>query len=148
MNEEKSPTTEVVETPEVQPISPAQFLAGLPGAPSAAQLDSWKAQVPNNRIRLFAPDMKRVYVLRGINGMEMANIQKAVPANAEDKDREVQLIACERAILWTNATPNHKMTVQELRTAAAGLPVSLFSIIVELSDFMDPERIAMLSGDL
>lgn len=133
---------------EQKPKTPAQLLASIPGAPSAAQLDSWKAAVPNHRIRLFTPDLKRVYIIRGLSGLEVSVIQKSIPQNTTERDIDFQLGACEKAVLWTNTTSSHTLSAMELKAGTAGLPASLFEIVSELSDYFPPEQIAMLSGDL
>ena len=150
MSDEKKPD-EVLEpkAPKPQaPQTPQQLLASIQGAPAPAQIDAWKAEVPNHRIRLFAPDLKRVYVIRGISGLEVAQIQKSIPMNSEERDIDFQLIACEKAVLWTNASYTHKLTAAELKAGTAGLPGSIFEIVSDLSDYFPPDRIALMSGDL
>jgi len=60
---------------------PYEFLATLPEAPTRQMVDSWKAQAPNHRIRIFAPDGKRVFIVRAIGGYELQKLQAALPQN-------------------------------------------------------------------
>lgn len=146
--EDKSNETTATQPEEPKVLTPAQLLASIPGAPTAAQIDVWKNEVPNHRIKLFSPDFKRVYIVRGVSGLEVSAAQKSIPVNATDREVDFQLAICATAILWTNATVNHKMTVVELRAGSAGLPSSIFELVSELSDYVKPEYLAMVSGDL
>ena len=138
-----------VEEPKAQkPITPAEFLASIPGAPSPQQIETWKREVPSHRVKLFAPDKDRAFIVRGISGLEMASIQKTIPANATDPDGEVQRAAVEKAVLWTNTTASGKLTRTELLAGSAGLPLAIFTVIAELSDYLAPEYIEQVSGEL
>lgn len=147
--------TETNETPVVvdkkTELSGAEFLATLVGAPSAEQVEAWKQQAPNNRIELFTPDGKRAYIVRGITGTELAQIQKQVQGMAtpsSDPDLEVQIAAVVRSTLWTNVGSGGHLTDVILRTGAAGLPSTLFAKVTKLSDFFDPQQIEFLSAEL
>jgi hypothetical protein len=150
MSEKETPTVgaESAVAEGRQPQTPQQLLASMAGAPTPNQVESWKAQAPGNHVRLFTPDMKRIYILRGLSGLELATLNKSIPQNAEDPDREQQILGSERALLWTNTSAATRLTAAELRAGTAGLPTTLFSVVMELSDFFAPEHIAMLSGDL
>lgn len=145
MSEQEAPAV------DKKPITPAEFLANLPGAPTAEQMTAWKAQAPNNRIRLFTPDGGRAYVLRGINGLELSQIQKQIEAMATptaNPELEVQIASVVKACLWTNAGREGRLDDVTLRSGAAGLPQSLFQIVSDLSDFFDPQRLDFMSADL
>jgi hypothetical protein len=146
MTESLTPTEEQ-KTKETL-LTPAEFLATVPGAPTPQQLDGWKANVPNHRLKLFAPEKGRVFIIRGITGLEMTAIRRAVPDNARDPDDEVQCAAVEKAVLWTNTTASNRITRAELVSGSAGLPFAIFTVIAELSDYYAPDFIASVSGDL
>jgi hypothetical protein len=153
-------TTEATETTNVQEatatatktvLTPQEFLASLVGAPTADQVATWKQQAPNNRIEILSPDGKRAYIVRGLTGLELTQIQKQIQqmaTPATDPDLEIQIASVVRATLWTNAGQNGKLTDVILRTGTAGLPSTLFAKVTKLSDFMDPQQIEMLSAEL
>lgn len=145
--------TEVVQEAPVNKgvQTPQEFLATLPGAPSADQVATWKQQAPNNRVELFTPDGKRAFILRGLTGLELTQIQKQIQSMAtpsSDPDLEMQIASVVKATVWTNVGQNGKLTDIVLRTGSAGLPSTLFAIVTKLSDFMDPQRIDSLSAEL
>lgn len=143
---EATPATETSKTT----MTPQEFLASLPGAPTEEQRAAWKQQAPNNRIELFSPDGKRAYILRGLTGLELTQIQKQVQQiqGVSDIDLEMSISAVTKATLWTNAGLNGKLSDVSLRTGSAGLPSTLFAIVTKLSDFMDPQKIEMMSAEL
>ena len=152
-------TEDVVATPE-QPepkpvdksnMDPHEFLASLPGAPTKDMIAAWKQQAPNNRLEVFTPDGKRAYIVRGLTGLELTTSQKQIQSMATpvaDPELEMQLHAVVKAVVWTNAGQNGKLTDVGLRTGAAGLPATLFTKVTKLSDFMDPQQIEFLSAEL
>lgn len=144
--------TPVLETPVASKttITPQEFLAGLVGSPTADQIATWKQQAPNNRLEVFSPDGKRAFILRGLTGLELTQIQKQIQQiqGASDPDLEMQVASVVKATVWTNAGQNGKLTDVILRTGSAGLPSTLFTKVTKLSDFMDPQQIEMLSAEL
>ncbi|MGC1582142.1 MAG: hypothetical protein WA766_11695 [Candidatus Acidiferrales bacterium] len=131
-------------------MTPQEFLATLPGAPSADQIATWKSQAPNNRLDVLSPDGKRAFILRGLTGLELTQIQKQVQQiqGCTDPDLEMQIAAVVKATVWTNVGQSGKLTDIILRTGTAGLPSALFTKISKLSDFMDPQTIEYLSAEL
>lgn len=137
---------------------PYQFLSEFPNAPSKAMIDSWKQQAPNGRVRLFTPDAKRVYLVRGVGGLELDKLQGQIPTNlganlpAEQQqakvERELQLLVAAQCCVWTSVSGNGKLDAELLRIGSAGLPATLFNLISYLSDFVDPEAFNVLSIDL
>src|SRR5665213_2117967 len=149
------PINTVPETPAAEPTSkanmtPQEFLASLPGAPTADQVTTWKQQAPNNRLEVFTPDVKRAFIIRGLTGLELTQIQKLVQqiAGVTDPDLETQIAAVVKAVVWTNVGQSGRLTDVTLRTGTAGLPSTLFAKVTKLSDFMDPQQIEMLSAEL
>src|SRR5271170_7949725 len=132
-------------------MTPQEFLASLPGDPTADQVAGWKAQAPNQRIEIFSPEGKRAFIVRGLTGLEFTQIQKQIQQMATataDPDLEMQIAAVVKATVWTNVGQNGKLTDVTLRTGSAGLPSTLFAKVTKLSDFMDPQQIEMLSAEL
>jgi hypothetical protein len=143
------------ELPVTEPVNkanmtPQEFLASLPGAPTADQISGWKLQAPNNRLEVFTPDGKRAFIIRGLTGLELTQIQKMVQqiAGVTDADLEVQIASVVKAVVWTNVGQSGRLTDVILRTGTAGLPSTLFAKVTKLSDFMDPQQIEMLSAEL
>jgi hypothetical protein len=127
--------------------TPFEFLTSLPGAPTHARLEELKQQVPGGRLRVFSPDGKRAFLLRGFSGLEMERVQKQV-ANLADPEASYIRNIVANCVVWTNIVPEAKIDATLLQTAGAGLPQTLFTIISNLSDYFDPEMIDVLSGDV
>jgi hypothetical protein len=120
-----------------------------PGFPSNERIAAWKVQVPGNRIKMFCPDGKRVYFLRGLSGIEFATVNKQVAAsNFENPELEVALIASAKCTLWTNTSANGTLDEAVLRSGAAGLPSALFDVVQNLSDFYSPQQLFHFSMEL
>jgi hypothetical protein len=130
--------------------TPLEHLAGIAGAPSADRINEWKEIVPGGRVSLFAlpPDGKIVFVVRGLSGFEMLQIQKSIPQNADNPQIELEIAAVAKAILWTNLTPTGAVDDLVLKKGPAGLGQTLFMKVSELSCFLNPEAVEALSGDL
>jgi hypothetical protein len=138
---------------------PYEYLATVTGAPSKIQLEAWKAQTPNNRLRVFTPDAgKRVFIVRAIGAMELQRLQASLPQNlgaglppeqqAAKIEFELQLAVASHCVMWTNASGDGKLNPDLLRAGSAGLPGTLFQLISWLSDFMDPAAFDVLSIEI
>jgi hypothetical protein len=141
----------VVAEPPSNQLTPAEFLASLPGSPTAEQIEAWKQQAPNNHIELVTPDGKRAFILRGITGLELSQIQSNLEKMATpttNPELEVQIASVVKACLWTNVGPSGRLTDVLLRTGTAGLPQTLFVVVSRLSDFFDPQQIELHSAEL
>jgi len=131
-----------------EPFDPMQVLAQYADAPSKLTIDNWKAQVPNGVIRVFPAPGKRLFFLRGITGLEMRKFQEKVPAGTPNPEIEFQALALEAACLWTNVTPERKLTGDFLRTTTAGLPFTLWALVEAISDFFPPQQLYDMTFDL
>lgn len=134
---------ELAKVPELSPLE--KLLATIPNAPSPEKIAVWKSEVPGNRLKVFSPDGKRIFYLRGVGGLELSKIQESIPANASNPDREVMFGVVSRAVKWTNIPNFDEMT---LRNGPAGLPDSLFALIQNLSDFYEPVQLFNFSMEL
>lgn len=134
-----------------QARDPYEFLSKFSNAPTKSQIEAWKSQAPGGRIRMKASsDLKRVYLMRAIGGTELAQLQTRLPQNIapERLPQELQIaIAC-HCCLWTNASPDGKLTDLVMRASGSGLSVTLHEVVSVLSDYEDPETIERLSADL
>lgn len=129
-----------------KPKSPLEQLKeSTSNFPSDAKIQSWKAQAPGGRVKIFSPDGSRVFILRGFSGLELSTWQTRVMKNATDPDREVQLMAVAACTLFCSFG---SLDEETLRTGPAGLPESLFSLIQNLSDFYDPVSLFNYSMEL
>ena len=115
------------------------------GYPSEAKLSAWKAQAPGGRLKIFCPDGGRVFILRGLSGLELAGIHAAVPKNSSNPDADVQIASVARCTLFCSGG---ELSEEALRTGPAGLPESLFAIVQNLSDFYDPVQLFNCSMEL
>jgi hypothetical protein len=136
-------------TEQPKPKTPMEFLAEIPGAPTANEVDAWRMSVPGGKMRVFTPDSgKRVFVLRALSGLEMEAISKSIPQNASNAELEMQIHCCVKAILWTNVTRDGQVDEMFFRKSPAGLASSMFGLVSRLSDFIDPESLEMMSAEL
>jgi hypothetical protein len=134
-----------------QQITPFDFLQTFPGAPDQATIESWKAQAPGRRVRLYhSTDAKRAYVLRGISALELAQVQTSLPANLtpEKVPGALQNVVAIRCTIWASETPDHKLSELVLQASGAGLAQTLHEIVCQLSDYADPVTIERCSADL
>src|SRR4051812_40797048 len=83
MTEEVKPDVQVAaeEAAKKNLSDPNVYLQTIPGAPSKQQIDAWKSQAPNGVVHLFAPSKKRVYLVRGVSGLELTRLQGQIPDN-------------------------------------------------------------------
>lgn len=132
------------------PVTPLEFLKTVPGAPSAAEIEAYKAQAPGGRMRMFAPDntAKRVFLVRAVSGLEMESLSKQIPENASNPEVEMQIATCVKAVVWTNLTQDGLTDELFWRRSTAGLAPTVFRLVMQLSDFIDPETVEMLSAEL
>ena len=133
------------------PVSPLEFLQTFTGAPTIETINDWKTQVPGARLKIFtSSDAKRIYVLRGVNALELAQLQASLPANLPQEKlfAELQIQLAAKCTLWTNDTKDGKLSPEGIKASGAGLAQTLHEIIFQLSDFMDPETIDRLTADL
>lgn len=138
-------------------VDPYDYLAKFPNAPSKTVIETAKAQAPNGTVRIFAPG-KRVYLVRGISGIELQQVQSQIPDNlgaglspearGAKVEGEVALHVASKCVVWTSTTSDGKLTIEQLRFGSAGLPSTLFQLITYLSDFLDPETLQTLSAEL
>lgn len=140
---ETNPTPEASAEP-----TPLEFLASLHNAPTPDQIAALKSEVPNGAIRGFSPDGKRCFLLRGMTGIEMREIQKSIPEQASDSERDFKIAAVCACCVWTNTSRTGKLDPTALRASTAGLPETLFLNIEILSDYFAPAQILNMSFDL
>jgi len=141
--------SEDVKAPEApKEKTPMEYLLALPGAPTEAQVKGWKAQVPNGVLRIFTPDLKRFFLLRGLSGLEMRKVQESIPQNSSDPEADFKLGAVALTCIWTNITVNNKLDEMTLRSGSAGLPETLFSIVENLSDYFAPAQVMQMCSDI
>lgn len=131
-----------------RPLSAIEFLSKFEGAPTEEDINLWRSAAPGGRVRLFTPDMKRVFVLRAIGSLELEKIELQLANVPPEKiAKELQKTIAVQACLWTNIGKGGKLTVQELQAGPAGLPATLHEVISELSDFLPPQLVEKLSID-
>ena len=131
------------DSPEESPFD--KLRNSTAGYPSASKIASWKAQAPGGRLKIFSPDGVRVFILRGLSGLELSAIHGGIPKNSSNPDADVQIASVARCTLFTSAG---ELTEEGLRTGPAGLPESLFAIVQNLSDFYDPVQLFNFSMEL
>ncbi len=142
--------SEATKNPETEePQSALEFLTTLPDGPTAMQIQAWKGEVPNGRMMVVSPPpMNRVWLMRGITGLEMKKLQALVPKNTEDPDLEFKLQQVALACVWTNTTRSTKLSAEELRNSGAGLPHSMAMVVDTLSDFYDAPTLFSFAAEL
>lgn len=136
---------------ESVPLSPYEYIKQkYPSAPSESHVQAWKQQVPGGRVRFFElPDGKRATFLRAISPLELAGIQAdALKLEPSKQMSELQVAVAAKCTLWASFTTSGKLLDADLRSSAAGLPVTLHAVIWDLSDYVDPAVIDNLVIDL
>lgn len=133
-----------------QPLTPYDFLKTVPGAPSVAEIESFKMQAPGGRMKVFSPDgnTKRVFIVRAISGLEMETVNKQMSQSSSNPELDMQIACCMKCVVWTNTTQDGMTDDLYWRRSTAGLAVSVFHVITKLSDFKDPTELEILSADL
>lgn len=133
------------------PTNPYEYLAKkYPTSPTEAIIQSYKAQVPGGRVRLFElPDGKRAVLLRAIAPLELAAIQEQAAKFDPNKQLfELQVAVVAKCTLWCSFTKSGHLPDVDIRACGAGLAVTLHAVIWDLSDYVDPTVIDTLSVDL
>jgi hypothetical protein len=138
---------ETQESPK-EPQTPQELMASIANAPSPEQIAAWKSQAPNGNIYGFSPDAKRVYILRGLTGVEMRQFDKDLPETTPDRDFEFQAAALSAACLWTNSTRSTKLEPATLRAATFGIVPTLWQVVEQLSDHFPPAQVMAMVFDL
>jgi hypothetical protein len=137
---------------EEKKLTPFEFIKSInPNAPDEQTIRSWQAQAPGNRIRFFqTTDLKRLFIMRGLGGSELAEIQaKLSPSIPPERlQSELMMQIAVRCCLWTSVSSDGKLTDLMLRGAGAGLPQTLNQVINVLSDYCEPETIERLCIEL
>jgi hypothetical protein len=128
--------------------TPAEFLASIPGAPSATAISEAKSQAPGGRVSVITLDGKIAYVVRALSGLEAEKAAATIPTNATNREREYQISVVGLCTVWTNANPNSSLDRMSLLAGPAGVIDSLFQKILSISGYMDPAQLDLVSGDL
>lgn len=144
-HEEVTPTPEEFEAKRLTSI--LDRIEAL-GGPSKIEIERLKQNVPGGRLRAFSLDNRRFFIVRGVSGLELAEIQKRIVQNASDPEKETQLQLGAACILWTNATAQRRLTEMDLRSGPAGLPSTITSYVMALSDFASPDELQICSVEL
>lgn len=118
------------------------------GGPSPAEIEVMRSNSPGGRIRVFSLDNRRYFIVRSISGMELATIQKGIPTNSTDPEKDIQIGVASLCTLWTNSTVEKKLSEAALRFGPAGLPSSIWALVAILSDFADPADFQTCSVEL
>lgn len=126
MNEKKLE----VETEDIETVSSKESVLDkiqkIPGAPSKAQIDSWKTQYGN----VFATQMPisgSLYIYRPISRLEWKQLQSIAPANADSGWIDEQLV--NRCVLFPS------MDSEKVATSLAGTVETITQQILSASDF-------------
>lgn len=119
-------------------VSIRDLLRALPGAPSDAQIDAWKAQC--KAVYIFPFDNKEMYIWRPLIYREWQML-KAQEALVKDETKFQEHVVM-RAVLWPKIDP---IVVNSSR---AGLIQTLFSVIMQGSYFIDPGLAVQLVSEL
>lgn len=148
-------------TPEVPVEAPGQssdpgeamrqqildVLGSREDAPSLAQIEAWKSKYGKNAIKVFAGDVESVYVFTHLTAKQWDKVQslseklqtQGAPATANRKIRDAVLKQC---VLWP------EVTEKVLTEGHAGLPDTLFNLIMVHSYFLSPQQALTLTTSL
>lgn len=113
-------------------------LKELPGAPSEAQINAWKAQ--HGQIYVFPFDVKEMYIWRPLRRREY-QVLKTNNALMEDEEKFQEQVVL-RAVLWPEFDP------VSLNVSRAGLVQTLYGVIMQGSYFLHPDFAVQLVQEL
>lgn len=99
--------------------------------PSDEQIAGWKQQFGECYLMSFSP--QEPFVFRPINRLEYKNLLQ----KAKD-DNQFQEMVVQRCVLWPSIDTNH------LTGGKAGTIPTLYGVIMEGSNFLDPNEAVML----
>lgn len=107
--------------------------------PTEAQILEWKDQYGQNNIQVFAGARDQVYVFTNVSGRQWDKIQSLNDKLSEASARKVRDAVLKSCILWP------KVDDQWIGSAHAGLPDSLFTVIMLNSYFLSPQQAMALT---
>jgi hypothetical protein len=148
--------TRVDEEPQAVPqTSPAEqmrndilsMLSGHPDAPSAEQIDAWKEKVGVDGLQAVAFDRGNVFVFTHLTVSQWERIQEIMQsaqnnAQAQDLQRKLRDTVVRSAVVWP------KLDKDWFRTARAGLPDTLYELILVNSYFLTTQQAMTLTTQL
>lgn len=138
--EEETPVEESIETPtKAQPDqnSPAGLLAQTDGSPSQDQIDKWKVEHGDVYVSGFSAS--EVFIFRSLFRPEYIKIQQDI-ADGRVKQTEIEETTCSICVLWPANVDWNK--------GKAGTPVVLSELIMQNSNFMNPQTASYLVAKL
>lgn len=144
-----SETIHIEEQKTKEPQTPFDLLALFPDAPTPAQIDIYRQQVPGARLRLLPmKDGRRLFLLRGFTAIELQRVQQEATKVAPEKQLyQLQVLMASMCTLWTSISKSGRLTEVELNSSGAGLAATLYHAIMDLSDYNDPEVLEQLFVD-
>lgn len=143
------------QTPEPEPV-PIQeeirndilaLLRGKENAPSADQIEMWKQKYGSDAIQLLGLDQDNVYIYTHINLPQWEKINELVAkAQGTPMQDKIQGMIREKvirtAVLWPTLEPRF------FQTCRAGLPDTLYQLIMIHSYFLTPQQAMTLTTQL
>jgi len=123
-----------------------KLLSERPDSPPPSQILEWKERYGQSGVRVFAGERDEVYIFTHLTGKQWDKIQtlneklQSQPnAATSRKVRDAVLKSC---VLWP------KLDDQWLADSRAGLPDSLFTVIMMNSYFLSPQQAMALTTTL
>ena len=129
---------EVQPDPAIPHFSAKDALRDIPGAPSEAQIEAWKAD--HGSVYAFPFDTKEIYVWRAIRRREY-QVLKTNKALLEDEEKFQEHIVL-RSVLWP------VLDSVSLNLTRAGLVQTLYGVIMQGSYFLHPDFAVQLIEEL
>jgi hypothetical protein len=130
--QEPSPTTQEEEMPEMDPYA---ILETIPGAPSRAQVEAWKRDYGQDRIRFLFLEAGRAIIFKPIDFFTWKN-RILASQGADNLDVRRHLVL-EYGLLWPKLDPSQMNMVE------AGWPDFVYGVIMNSSYFLPPENAMM-----
>ena len=126
--QEDTPEKDEEKKPRVDPIM--KHWGDLKGRPDDQQIENWKSQY--GEVFLMSFDENDNYVWRPIKRLEYKNMLQQAKDDAHFQEMLVQ-----RCVLWPHIGP------ERLTGGKAGTVPTLYNVIMEGSNFLDPQEAVM-----
>lgn len=140
---------------QVQSITPAEqmrvdilsMLSGHPDAPSEDQIEAWKAKVGQDGLQVIAFDRTNVFIFTHLTLRQWERIQEIMQeaqksGQGADLQKKLRDTVVRSAVLWPRLQP------EWFDTARAGLPDTLYELILVNSYFLSTQQAMTLTTQL
>lgn len=124
-----------------------ELLANTPGAPNAATIEKWKAQLGQNAVHVMAFGEGDVYIFTHLKRGQWKKIQELMAKAQETGATDVEDALKEKVVTYCTLWPK-PLPVEFFYNSKAGVVDSLYQVILLNSYFLSPQQAMMLTTQL